>query len=68
MTRDGVPTSHKYGLGAQRAERFYLNALNARWPAFLGWLAGTVLLLNGFFSLSEMALVSSRQPRLHNVM
>jgi inward rectifier potassium channel len=56
LSRDGAPTSHKYGLGAQRAERFYLNALNARWPAFLGWLAGTMLLLNGFFAVAYLAL------------
>ena len=56
LSRDGVPTSHKYGLGAQRAERFYLNALNARWPAFIGWLAGALLLLNGFFAVAYRAL------------
>ena len=56
LNRDGVATSRKYGLGAQRAERFYLSALNARWPAFLGWLAGGILLLNGFFALAFLAL------------
>ena len=56
LSRDGIPTSHKYGLGAQRAERFYLNALNARWPAFIGWLAGALLLLNGFFAVAYRAL------------
>ena len=56
LSHDGVPTSHKYGLGAQRAERFYLNALNARWPAFLGWLVGTLLLLNGFFAVAYLAI------------
>lgn len=59
LNRDGVPTGRKYGLGAQRAERFYLNALNARWPAFLGWLLGTLLLLNGFFAVAYSALGDS---------
>lgn len=56
INHDGVATSRKYGLGAQRAERFYLNALNARWPAFLVWLVGGILLLNGFFALAYLAL------------
>ena len=56
LSHDGVPTSRKYGLGAQRAERFYLSALNARWPAFLGWLVGALLLLNGVFALAYVAL------------
>ena len=54
LSRDGLPTSRKYGLGAQRAERFYLSALNARWPTFLGWLAGGLLLLNGCFALAYL--------------
>ena len=56
LSRDGVPTSHKYGLGGQYAERFYLNALNARWPQFLLWLVGAVLLTNGVFALAYAAL------------
>ncbi len=56
LSRDGVPTSRKYGLGAQRAERFYLGALNARWPTFLGWLVGGLLLVNGCFALAYTAL------------
>lgn len=56
LNRDGSARSHKYGLGAQRAERFYMNALNARWPQFLVWLAGSLLLLNGCFALAYMAL------------
>ncbi|MEP6764715.1 MAG: transporter [Gemmatimonadaceae bacterium] len=56
LNRDGSATSRKYGLGSQRAERFYLNALNARWPAFLGWLVGGMLLLNGCFALAYRAL------------
>lgn len=56
FSRDGHPTSRKYGLGAQRAERFYLNALSARWPQFLLWMLGVVLLVNGAFALLYMAL------------
>ena len=56
LSHDGVPTSRKYGMGTQRAERFYLSALNARWPQFLGWLLGTLLLLNGAFALAYSAL------------
>lgn len=56
LSRDGTPTSHKYGLGAQRIERFYLNALNAAWVPFLLWLVGSLLLLNGFFALAYMSL------------
>lgn len=59
LQRNGVPTSRKYGLGAQRAERFYLSALNARWPAFLGWLVGSLLLMNGCFALAYLALGSN---------
>lgn len=56
LTREGLPTSRKYGLGAQRAEHFYLNALNARWPTFIGWLVGVLLLMNGCFALAYVAL------------
>ena len=41
---EGEPTSRKYGLGSQWAERFYLRALNARWPQFLTWMVGGILL------------------------
>jgi inward rectifier potassium channel len=56
LGRDGNPNSRKYGLGAQRAERFYLSALNAPWPQFLAWLVGTVLLINGVFAIGFRAL------------
>src|SRR5262249_49905583 len=56
LSRDGVPISHKYGLGTQYSEKFYLRALNARWPAFLVWMAGGLLLLNGCFALAYNAL------------
>lgn len=56
LYRNGVSRSHKYGLGAQRAERFYLQALNARWTEFLVWLGGGILLLNGCFALAYLAL------------
>ena len=56
LTRDGVSRSRKYGLGAQYAERFYQSALNARWPAFVGWLVGALLLINGVFALAYVAV------------
>lgn len=56
IERDGTPHSHKFGLGAQRAERFYLTALNARWPQFLGWFVGSLLLLNGIFAMAYRSL------------
>ena len=56
ITRDGTPSSRKYGLGAQRVERFYLHALNARWTQFLGWLVAALLLLNGVFALGYRSL------------
>ncbi len=56
ISRDGTPSSHKFGLGAQRAERFYQAALNARWPEFLGWFAGALLLINGVFALAYRSI------------
>ena len=56
LTHDGEPTSRKYGLGAQRIERFYLKALAISLPAFLAWGLGALLLLNGFFTLAYLAL------------
>ena len=56
LSHDGVPMSRKYGLGAQRAARFYLSALNAGWPAFVLWLLGALLLMNGCFALAYAAL------------
>lgn len=56
LSREGVPNSRKYGLGSQWAERFYLRALNARWPEFMTWVVGAVLLLNGVFALVYDAL------------
>jgi inward rectifier potassium channel len=56
LNRDGRPNSKKYGLGAQRAERFHLAALEAGWPAFFLWLMGTLLLINGCFALAYLAL------------
>ncbi len=56
LTHDGEPSSRKYGLGAQRLERFYLRALNAPLPAFLSWSMAALLLLNGFFTLAYLAL------------
>jgi inward rectifier potassium channel len=56
INRDGEPNSKRYGLGAQRTMRLYLAALAAGWPAFLGWMLGTLLLINGFFALAYSAL------------
>jgi len=56
LTHEGEPTSRKYGLGAQRIERFYLRALAAPLPVFLAWGLGGLLLLNGFFALAYLAL------------
>jgi inward rectifier potassium channel len=56
LSHEGVPTSRKYGLGAQRADRFYLSALNVGWPTFLVWNLGLLLLMNGCFALAYVAL------------
>ncbi len=56
LNRDGQPNSKKYGLGAQRAARFYLAALGATWIAFVGWMMGILLLINGCFALAYIAL------------
>jgi inward rectifier potassium channel len=56
LSHDGEPTSRKYGMGAQRAERLYLRALAAPWPAFVAWTLGALLLLNGCFALAYTAL------------
>ena len=56
MSKDGTPMGKKYGLGAQRAEHWYLRALAASWPKFLGWTFGALLLVNGFFALAYMSI------------
>ena len=56
LNRNGEPNSKKYGLGAQRAMRLYLAALRAGWPAFIGWMVGVLLLINGCFALAYSAL------------
>jgi inward rectifier potassium channel len=56
LNRDGSANSHKYGLGAQRVMRLYLGSLNASWPAFIAWMVGTLLLVNGFFALAYTAI------------
>src|SRR5690349_19343819 len=58
LTHEGEPTSRKYGLGAQRIERFYLRALAAPLAVFLAWGLGAMLLLNGVFALAYLALGS----------
>jgi inward rectifier potassium channel len=56
LTHEGVPTSRKYGLGAQRAARLYLASLSVSWPVFVMWLVGALLLINGVFALAYLAL------------
>ena len=56
LNRNGKPNSKKYGLGAQRAARFYLASLEATWPAFVGWMLGALLLMNGCFALAYIAI------------
>ncbi len=56
LSRDGTPTGRKYGLGAQRAEHWYLRALAASWPSFFLWTFGLLLLSNGVFALVYMQL------------
>ena len=56
LNRNGKPNSKKYGLGAQRAARFYLASLEATWPAFIGWMLGALLLMNGCFALAYIAI------------
>jgi inward rectifier potassium channel len=56
LNRDGQPNSKKYGLGAQRAARLYLAALDASWAAFFAWMMGVLLLINGCFALAYLAL------------
>jgi inward rectifier potassium channel len=56
LNRDGSPNSKKYGLGAQRTMRLYLGALSVSWSAFLTWMMGILLLINGVFALAYSAL------------
>ena len=56
LSRDGAPTGRKYGLGAQRAEHWYLRALAASWPSFFLWTFGLLLLSNGVFALVYIQL------------
>lgn len=56
LNRDGKPNSKKYGLGAQRAARLYLTALDVSWPSFVGWMFGALLLMNGCFALAYLAI------------
>lgn len=56
LSRDGRPTSRKYGTGAQTIERVYLQALNASWGSFVLSLLGALFLLNGVFAMAYSAL------------
>lgn len=58
LSKDGRLTARKYGLGAQRTERLYLEALNTPWSVFLLWTVGGVLLINGIFALAYGSLGS----------
>src|SRR4051812_34844973 len=59
LNRDGSPNSKKYGMGAQRTMHLYLAALHMSWPAFLTWMMGCLLLINGVFALAYSALGSA---------
>ena len=56
FNRDGTSTATKYGLRAQRTERWYLAALQAPWATFVLGMLGAVLLMNGIFALAYVAL------------
>ncbi|HEY4306200.1 MAG TPA: hypothetical protein VGM82_17135 [Gemmatimonadaceae bacterium] len=56
LNRDGSPNSKKYGMGAQRGMRVYLASLSMSWPAFIVWMLGILLLINGIFALAYSAL------------
>jgi inward rectifier potassium channel len=56
LTRDGKSTGRKIGLGAQRTERLYLEALRTPWLPFTAWTVGLVLLTNGLFALAYRAI------------
>ncbi|MEO7713145.1 MAG: transporter [Gemmatimonadaceae bacterium] len=56
LNRDGKPNSVKYGLGAQRAARLYISALDTSWSTFLVGTMGVLLLINGCFALAYLAL------------
>jgi inward rectifier potassium channel len=56
LTRDGLSTGRKLGLGPQRTERLYLEALRTPWLPFTGWVVGLVLLVNGLFALAYRAI------------
>jgi inward rectifier potassium channel len=59
IAKDGSPRSRKYGLGPQRWERFYRQALNVSWPVFLVWLFALELLAAGCFAVAYLALGAS---------
>lgn len=56
LSRDGSPRGRKYGLGAQRWEHLYRRALDVSWGAFVTWVTGLALLVNGIFALGYLAL------------
>ena len=48
--------ARKFGLGAQRAEKLYVQALSESWLTFFAWLIGGVLLLNGVLAIAYRSL------------
>jgi len=56
LLKDGTPNTRKYGLGGQLGQRLSLKAFAASWPAFLIWLFGLGLLVNGTFALAYAGL------------
>jgi inward rectifier potassium channel len=58
IQKDGSPNTRKFGLGAQRWERFYRQSQSVSWPVFLIWLIGLELLAIGIFALGYDALGS----------
>lgn len=56
LNKDGTPNSRKYGVGSQVWQRLQLRALYTSWTAFVAWLFGLLLLVNGVFALAYMSL------------
>lgn len=59
LHRDGTPSARKYGLGKQFWSRTFLHALATSWPRLVVWTVGLMLLANGVFALSYVALGSA---------
>jgi inward rectifier potassium channel len=59
LNKDGTSNSRKYGLGVQWWQRTQIRILNASWPAFVLWVIGLLLLVNGVFALAYMSIPNS---------